>query len=64
MRAVVITVSTRAAAGVYTDEAGPVVAQRLREAGFDVDDPVLVSDDGELVDGGDNSFDGNENPFE
>jgi molybdopterin biosynthesis enzyme MoaB len=29
MRAVVVTVSTRAAAGVYDDEAGPAVAARL-----------------------------------
>lgn len=43
-RAVVVTVSTRAAAGVYTDEAGPGVADRLRRAGFEVGDVVVVPD--------------------
>lgn len=44
MRAVVITVSTRAAAGVYADDAGPAVAELLRASGFDVDEPVVVPD--------------------
>ena len=44
MRAVVITVSTRAAGGVYADDAGPAVAARLREAGWDVGDAVVVPD--------------------
>lgn len=43
-RAVVVTVSTRAAAGVYADEAGPGVADRLRRAGFEVGDVVVVTD--------------------
>lgn len=43
-RAVVITVSSRAAAGVYDDEAGPAVARQLREAGFDVGDVRVVPD--------------------
>jgi molybdopterin adenylyltransferase len=43
-RAVVITVSNRAAAGVYDDEAGPAVATLLAEAGFDVADIVVVPD--------------------
>lgn len=43
-RAVVITVSNRAAAGVYRDDAGPAVAARLRGAGFTVDEPVIVPD--------------------
>ncbi len=38
----VITVSTRAAAGVYADEAGPLVATVLREAGYEVGDPVVA----------------------
>lgn len=42
--AAVITVSTRAAAGVYADEAGPAVAAMLREAGYDVDGIVVVPD--------------------
>lgn len=43
-RAVVITVSTRAAGGTYTDESGPAVAAVLREAGFIVDDVIVVPD--------------------
>lgn len=43
-RAVVITVSSRAAAGVYADEAGPRVARMLADAGFEVDAPVVVPD--------------------
>lgn len=44
MRAVVLTVSTRAASGVYADDAGPAVADRLREDGLDVE--VRVVPDG------------------
>jgi molybdopterin adenylyltransferase len=43
-RAVVVTVSTRAAAGVYADDAGPAVADLLREQGFEVGDIVVVPD--------------------
>jgi molybdopterin adenylyltransferase len=43
-RAAVITVSNRAAAGVYDDEAGPAVAEQLRAAGFSVEEPVVVPD--------------------
>ncbi len=42
--ALVITVSTRAAAGVYPDRAGPVVVEALRELDFAVGDPVVVPD--------------------
>lgn len=44
MRAVVVTVSTRAAAGVYPDDAGTAVAGVLRRAGFEVGDIVVVPD--------------------
>lgn len=44
MRAVVVTVSTRAAAGVYADEAGPRVVELLAQAGFEVGEPVVVPD--------------------
>ena len=44
MRAVVVTVSTRAAAGVYDDTAGPTIVGRLRDLGFAVGDPVVVPD--------------------
>jgi len=46
--ALVITVSTRAAAGVYADKSGPIIAAALAEAGFTVSGPVLVPD-GDLV---------------
>lgn len=49
MRAVVITVSSRAAAGVYADDAGPAVVTRLREVGFEVDEPVVIPDGREGV---------------
>lgn len=43
-RAAVITVSTRAAAQVYADEAGPAVAAMLRDAGFTVVDVGVIPD--------------------
>lgn len=43
-RAVVVTASNRAAAGVYTDTGGPLIVAALREWGFAVDDPVVVPD--------------------
>ncbi len=42
--ALVITVSTRAAAGVYEDRSGPVVADGLAGLGFTVDGPRIVPD--------------------
>ena len=44
MRARVITVSTRAAAGVWEDRSGPVVAEGLSALGFSCDGPVVVPD--------------------
>lgn len=49
MRAVVITVSSRAAAGVYADEAGPLLVGMLREAGFEVGASVVIPDGREEV---------------
>ena len=43
-RALAVTVSNRAAAGVYEDRSGPVLADLLREAGCDVDGPVVIPD--------------------
>lgn len=43
-RAVVVVASTRAAAGTYADEAGPVLVAALREAGFETPDAVVVPD--------------------
>lgn len=44
IRALAITVSNRAAAGVYEDKSGPVLAGLLAEAGCAVDGPVVVPD--------------------
>jgi len=44
IRALAVTISTRAATGVYEDRSGPVLASLLREAGCQVDGPVVVSD--------------------
>jgi molybdenum cofactor synthesis domain-containing protein len=43
-RALVITVSNRAAAGVYADRGGPILAGGLAELGFRVDGPQVVRD--------------------
>ncbi|MDX3214337.1 MogA/MoaB family molybdenum cofactor biosynthesis protein [Streptomyces sp. ME02-6991-2B] len=50
MRALAITASNRAAAGVYEDRGGPLVVAGLREMGFAVDGPLVVPD-GEPVGG-------------
>jgi molybdenum cofactor synthesis domain-containing protein len=42
--ALVITVSTRAHAGVYADESGPIIAAGLTDTGFVVDGPQVVPD--------------------
>jgi molybdenum cofactor synthesis domain-containing protein len=42
--ALVLTVSTRAAAGVYADRSGPIVVEGLRALGFEVGDAVVVPD--------------------
>jgi molybdenum cofactor synthesis domain-containing protein len=42
--ALVITVSTRASAGVYEDESGPILASGLADLGFEVDGPLIVPD--------------------
>lgn len=44
MRALVVTVSTRAASGMYDDRAGPVARDGLREMDFEVDGPQVVPD--------------------
>ncbi|HET6667707.1 MAG TPA: MogA/MoaB family molybdenum cofactor biosynthesis protein [Intrasporangium sp.] len=43
-RAVVITSSSRAAAGVYPDRSGPVIVERLQSWGFSTGEPIVVSD--------------------
>jgi molybdenum cofactor synthesis domain-containing protein len=43
-RALAVTVSNRAAAGVYEDRSGPVLAELLRAAGCETDGPVVIPD--------------------
>ncbi|MFB6829860.1 MULTISPECIES: MogA/MoaB family molybdenum cofactor biosynthesis protein [Streptomyces] len=42
--ALVVTASNRAAAGVYADKGGPLIAEGLRAMGFAVDGPQVVPD--------------------
>jgi len=44
IRALAITVSNRAAAGIYDDRSGPVLVDLLRSAGCEVDGPQVVAD--------------------
>ncbi len=44
LRALVVTASTRAAAGISEDRSGPLAVESLRSWGFSVDDPILVAD--------------------
>lgn len=43
-RALVVTASNRAAAGVYPDKGGPLIAEGLTALGFAVDGPRVVPD--------------------
>ena len=43
-RALAVTVSNRASAGVYSDASGPVLAELLRSAGCETDGPVVIPD--------------------
>ncbi|WP_217177880.1 molybdenum cofactor biosynthesis protein B [Streptomyces sp. AC495_CC817] len=43
-RALIVTASNRAAAGVYEDRGGPLIAEGLRAFGFAVDGPQVVPD--------------------
>lgn len=44
MRALVVTVSNRAARGMYEDRGGPVLVEALRAHGCSVDGPVVILD--------------------
>jgi molybdenum cofactor synthesis domain-containing protein len=44
IRAMAITVSNRAAAGVYADRSGPILVELLQKAGCEVDGPRVVAD--------------------
>jgi molybdenum cofactor synthesis domain-containing protein len=50
-RAVVVTASNRAAAGVYADTSGQVLAEGLHELGFEVEGPHVHPDDVEALAG-------------
>lgn len=49
IRAVVVTCSTRAAAGVYPDRGGELVVTTLRGWGVEVADPTVVADGPEVA---------------
>ncbi|MFD1825823.1 MogA/MoaB family molybdenum cofactor biosynthesis protein [Mumia zhuanghuii] len=44
MKALVVTCSNRAAAGVYEDTTGPLIVEALRSWGFEVAEPLVVPD--------------------
>ena len=44
IRALAITVSNRASAGIYEDKSGPVLAALLAEAGCEVAGPIVIPD--------------------
>ncbi|MGZ4633371.1 MAG: MogA/MoaB family molybdenum cofactor biosynthesis protein, partial [Actinomycetes bacterium] len=44
MRALVVSISNRASAGVYEDRTGPVLVAGLADLGFEVDGPQVVPD--------------------
>jgi len=44
IRALAITISNRAAAGVYADRSGPVLVELLRAQGCEVDGPQVIAD--------------------
>ncbi|MGW1226767.1 MogA/MoaB family molybdenum cofactor biosynthesis protein [Streptomyces sp. NPDC001478] len=48
-RALVVTASNRAAAGVYADRGGPLIAEALTALGFAVEGPRVVPDGGPVA---------------
>ena len=48
-RAVVVTASNRASAGVYEDRSGQALAAGLRDLGFEVEGPHVLPDDVEAL---------------
>ena len=44
IRALAITVSNRASAGVYADRSGPILVELLESAGCEVDGPQVIPD--------------------
>lgn len=51
MRATVVVVSDRSAVGAREDRSGPAAVTALRDAGFEVPDPVVVPDGADSVRG-------------
>jgi molybdenum cofactor synthesis domain-containing protein len=51
LRALVVTVSDRSAAGTRADRSGPVAVAALRAAGWDCPDAVIVADGEDSVEG-------------
>ena len=49
VRAAVVTVSNRSAAGTRADTGGPVAVEALRAAGFDCDDALIIPDGADRV---------------
>ncbi|WP_329522460.1 MogA/MoaB family molybdenum cofactor biosynthesis protein [Spirillospora sp. NBC_01491] len=49
IRAMAVTVSNRAAAGVYEDRSGPVLVEMLEDLGCQVDGPVVIPDGGPVA---------------
>lgn len=45
LKVAVITVSDRAAAGIYTDRSGPLAVELLQQAGFSCPGPTVVPDE-------------------
>lgn len=43
-RALVVTASNRAAAGIYEDKGGPMISDGLKRFGFEVEGPQVVPD--------------------
>lgn len=44
MRALVVTISTRASSGVYEDRSGPVLLDGVQQLGAEVDGPTVIPD--------------------
>ena len=43
--AAIITVSDRASAGIYEDKTGPVLTEMLRNAGYDIQETLVIPDE-------------------
>lgn len=47
-KALVITISTRAAKGIWEDTSGPLIVEKLKKVGLTVEGPIVITD-GEIV---------------